>query len=193
MKQVVVVLLLAITVAAAQEKQAPNMEEMMKKMMEIAAPGPMHKKLEAFVGKWDVKMSVQMDPSKPPVVSKGSAEFKSLLGGRFVMQECTGDMMGMTMNGIGFNGYDNIRKKYTMFWIDNMGTVMSAGDGNFDQTGKTLTFYSKMDEPTTGEFDKNVKYVTRWVDDNKFIFEIHDLTLPELNTKTMEMEYTRKK
>ena len=192
-KKIVVVLLMVCAVAAAQEKQTPNKDEMMKKMMEAAAPGPMHKKLEAFVGKWDVKMSVQMDPSKPPVVSNGSAEFKWALGGRFVMQECTAEIMGMTMNGIGYNGYDNLRKKYSMFWIDDMGTVMSTGDGNFDQSGKTLTLFSKMDEPITGEFDKTVKYVTRWVDDNKFIFEIHDLTLPESKTKTMEMEYTRKK
>ena len=80
-----------------------------------------------------------------------------------------------------------------MFWIDDMGTVMSTGDGNFDQSGKVLTLFGKMDEPTTGEYDKNVKYVSRWIDNNKFIFEIHDLAIGEPNTKVIEVEYTRKK
>jgi len=193
MKKIVSVLLLTCAIAGAQEKQAPNMDEMMKKMMEAATPGPMHKRLEAFVGKWDVKTSMYMDPTKPPVVSSGSAEFTSSLGGRYIKEEFAGEMMGKPMNGIGFNGYDNLRKKYTMFWIDDMGTVMSTGDGNVDESGKVMTYYGKMDEPTTGEYDKNVKYVSRWVDDNKFIFEIQDLSRPEPNTKVLELEYSREK
>ena len=41
--------------------------------------------------------------------------------------------MGMPMEGIGFLGYDTINKKYTMFWIDNMATVMSTAEGAADQ------------------------------------------------------------
>jgi hypothetical protein len=30
-----------------------------------------------------------------------------------MMEECSGEMMGKTSHGMGFNGYDNMRKKYT--------------------------------------------------------------------------------
>ena len=185
---------LLCTVAPAQEKQSPGMDEMMKKMAEASTPGPMQKKLDVFAGSWNIKSSFWMGGAdKQPVTSTGTAEFKWILGGRFMQQEFSGDVMGQTMHGMGLNGYDNIRKKYTMFWVDDMGTIMTTGDGNFDQSGKVMTLYGKMDEPITGEFDKNVAYITRVIDNDKFVFEIHDLSLGGNSTKTMEMEYTRKK
>ena len=95
--------------------------------------------------------------------------------------------MGMPVNGIGYTGYDNMNKKYTMLWIDNSSTAMFLADGNFDQTGNVLTMYGKMDEPTTDEYGKNVRYVIRIIDHNKFVFEIHDPLLPEGKTKSVEM------
>ena len=198
MKHSSLVLILAIAVAFAsgQEKKGapPGTEEMMKKMMELGAPGEHHKKLDALVGSWETTMSMWMEgPGKPPARSKGSAEFRWVLGGRYLVQEVKGMMMGMPMNGIGYNGYDNLRKKYTMFWIDDMGTVMSTGDGNYDASGKVLTLYGKMDDPTTDEYDKNVKYVTRWVGDNTFVFEMYDLAIGGADTKVMEINYERTK
>jgi hypothetical protein len=53
--------------------------------------------------------------------------------------------------------------------------------------------WGKMDEPMTGERDKLVKYVTRLMGKDKQVFEIHDLVLPEGQTKVMEAVYTRRK
>jgi hypothetical protein len=49
-----------------------------------------------------------------------------------------------------------------------------------------------MDEPMTGEVGKHVKYVTRVINDDKFIFEIHDLAIGGDKTKVVEIVYTRK-
>jgi len=73
-----------------------------------------------------------------------------------------------------------------------MGTTYSTAEGSADQSGKVITLYGKMDEPTTGENDKNVKYVYRLQSKDKYLFEIHDLSLPEGSTKVMEVTYTRK-
>jgi hypothetical protein len=48
-----------------------------------------------------------------------------------------------------------------------------------------------MDEWMTGEHDKTVKYLTRIVDENTYVFEIHDLAIVPGETKVMEIEYTR--
>lgn len=175
-----------------KEKPAA-MDEMMKKMMEIATPGEPHKFLNDFVGSWETATSVWMEgPSKPPTVTKGTAEVKWALGGRFLVQEAKGEMMGMPFEGMGITGYDNFNKKYVSFWVDNMGTAMYTSEGTSDQSGKVITFYGKMDEPTTGEHDKNVKYVSRIIDKDKHAFEIHDLAIGEPNTKVVEITYTRK-
>lgn len=79
-------------------------------------------------------------------------------------------MMGRPMSGIGFTGYDNLNKKFISFWIGDMSTAMYNSEGGFDQTGKVLTTYGKMDEPMTGKHDKNVKYVWRSVSADKLIF-----------------------
>lgn len=185
--------------SAAQEKkpdpaaQKAAMDEMMKVMVQAGTPGDPHKKLAELTGTWDATTSMMMGPGVPPSTSKGTTTYKTVLGGRFVMMEMKGEMMGMPMEGVGFLGYDNVNKKYTMFWIDNFGTVMSTAEGAADRSGKVITLYGKMDEPTTGEHGKNVKYVYRLVDKERHTFEIHHLSSDEPNTKVLEVVYTRKK
>ncbi|MBI4548727.1 MAG: DUF1579 domain-containing protein [Ignavibacteriae bacterium] len=186
-------LLSASLLIAQDKKQAPNVEEMMKKWEEVAAPGENHKKLNDFVGSWETATSMWMEgPQKPPMVSKGTATMRWTLDGRFLYQEASGEMMGKPFSGMGFTGYNNVNKRYEMFWIDNSSTAMFTGDGTFDQSGKVLTLYGKMDDPTTGEHGKNIKYVLRVVDKDKHIFEFHD-PVYEPNTKMGEIVYTRKK
>ncbi|HMK38374.1 MAG TPA: DUF1579 domain-containing protein [Bacteroidota bacterium] len=182
--------------ARAQEKKKskmPSEEEMMKRWEEAMTPGEAHKKLEAFVGSWDVEAKVWMKgPKGEPSVSRGSAEYKMALGGRYLQQEFAGDMMGQPMSGVGYTGYDNFKKKYVSFWIDNMGTAMSTMEGTMDKEGKALTMWGKMDEPATGEKDKKVKYVTRVVDKDKHVFESYDVTTYGEKQPVMVITYTRK-
>ncbi len=200
---VLICLSATITSAPSQDKKAateatapamPNMEEMMKKWMEVITPSENHKRLDGFAGSWETATTIWMQgPGNPPTVTKGTAEIKWILGGRYLQQEIKGEMMGKPLNGVGFTGYDNFNKKYVSFWIDDMSTAMLVSEGGFDQFGKVLTTYGKMDEPMTGEHDKNVKYVSRFAGPDKFIFEIHDLAIGEPNTQVVEVTYTRKK
>lgn len=183
------------TMYSQEQKGAmPSLDEMMKKWMEAATPNENHKRLDPLVGSWETTTSMWMDgPGKPPTTTKGSSEIKWAFDGRFIMQEFKGEMMGKPMNGVGFTGYDNMNKKFVTFWIDNTATAMFLAEGNFDPSGKVLSLYGKMDEPMTGEHDKNVKYVSQIVDKDKIVFEVHDLIYGEANTKVVEVVYTRKK
>jgi hypothetical protein len=172
----------------------PEMQAMMKKWMEAATPGEAHRMLNDFVGAWETTTSTWMEgPDKPPSTTRGMAENKWVMEGRFVQQDYKGDMMGKPMTGLGLTGYDNMNKKYVSFWIDNMGTAMSTMEGTFDRDGKVLSLYGKMDEPMTGEHDKMVKYVLRKINKDKHVFEAHDLSRGDMNTKMFEVVYTRKK
>jgi len=184
--------IIIVNLLFAQEK-APDMQAMMKIYMEASTPGDAHKKFDDLVGSWDVATTMWMNGQEnPPTTSKSTAELKWVLGGRFLQQETKGEFMGIPTAGIGFNGYDNLDKKYTMFWIDNSATAMYTAEGNFDKSGKVLTMYGKMDDVLTGEHDKYTIYVLRLVDKDKWIFEFHDTALAP-NTKVGEMVYTRKK
>jgi len=185
--------------ALAQEKKKtgkkiPTQEEMMKRYQEAMTPGESHKKLEAFVGSWDVETKIwTAGPNSVPIVSKGTAEYRMILGGRFLQQDFTGDMMGKKITGMGYTGYDNFKKKVVGIWIDDMGTCISTMEGSIDREGRTLTCYGRMDEPMTGEKNRKVKYVTRWVDSDTHIFESYDLSAYGDKKPTMQFTYTRKK
>lgn len=176
----------------AQEKT--NMEEMMKKWQEAMNPNENHKKLDGMVGSWDISSKIWMSgPDQPPAITKGSAEIKWELDGRFLYQEMNGEMMGMPLHGMGYTGFDNIKKRYVMFWIDNSSTAMYTGEGNFDTTGTLLTMEGKADDPVTGERDKTIKYVCILKDKDSWVFEMYDAVMPGKNVKTGEMTYTRRK
>jgi hypothetical protein len=101
-------------------------------------------------------------------------------------------MMWMAWKGMGVTGYDNFKKKYVFTFLDNMGTAILTGEGDFDAKNNVMTSYGKMDEPLTGEKNKTVKYVTRILSKDKHVFEIYDLVGTPHEFKVIEMVYTRK-
>ncbi|MCX6145382.1 MAG: DUF1579 domain-containing protein [Ignavibacteriales bacterium] len=200
------VLILVLTLAVSNEsfsqekkksaKKMPSKEEMMKRWQESMTPGAQHKMLEESVGTWDAVVKMWMKgPSGELMVSKGTSENKMVLGGRYLQQDFTGEMMGQPFTGTGFTGYDNFKKKYVSFWIDNMSTGMSIMDGVLDKDGKSVTMWGwgKMDEPMTGQKDKKVKYVTRFVDKDTQVFETYDVSAYGDKKPTMEITYKRRK
>lgn len=138
---------LAIPVMAQEQKQM-DPQEMMEMMEKLATPGEMHRKLEPFVGKFDVEATFWMDPSQDPQTSKGKATHKWILGGRYLQQDYEGEFMGQPFVGQGLTGYDNYRKEYFGTWIDSMSTWMMATTGKVE--GNTWTYTGKMDDPMSG-------------------------------------------
>jgi hypothetical protein len=198
------VLVLVLTLTASNEsfgqekkkspKKVPSQEEMMKAWTESMTPGPQHKMLEESVGTWDAEVKMWMNgPTGEPTVSKGTSENKMVFGGRYLQQDFTGDMMGQPFVGTGFTGYDNFKKKYVGFWIDNMSTGMSTMTGTLDKDGKSVTMWGKMDDPMTGQKDKKIKYTTRFSDKDTQVFESYDVTAFGDKKPTMVITYKRRK
>jgi hypothetical protein len=172
--------------------EKPDMAEMMKKMEELAAPAPEHKTLASLAGEWETEAKCYMTGADgAPTVSKGTCKSKMILGGRFLQEEFDGDMMGKKFHGMGITGYDKFNKKFFNTWVDDMGTGVLVTEGTCDASGKVLTLTGKMDDPMTGEKEKEVKLVTRIVSPDKHTFEMHDMALGE-KSKMMEITYTRK-
>ena len=176
------------------ESPLPSQAEMMKRWQDARTPAEGHKALSTLLGSWEATASTWMaGPDHPPSLSKGSSENSWVLEGRFVKQEFSGDIMGLPMLGIGYTGYDNIKKEYVGVWIDNTSTAMYTLQGFLDKSGKVLTMLGTIDDPMTGERNKKVKYGTTFVDADNHVFEMHDLSIKGNNQKLVEIKYTRKK
>jgi hypothetical protein len=206
---VVLALAFGIGTAVSQEKkeqpqmppgmEQPDMATMMKKWMATTSPGPQHKWLDKFVGKWKCTSRMWMDPSMPPMESPGTAEIRWVLEGRWLLQDQKGEMImpdaqgnmkKVPMNGMGFTGFDRFRKLYVGNWCSSVSTAMLPMSGTVDPSGKVLTMYGEMDEPMLDMVARQVKYVTRWETDDKFVFEVYDLAAGD-NHKVVEVTYER--
>lgn len=197
-KLVLVILAGALAIAPARaafatEPGGPSMEEMMKQWEKIAAPGEHHRMFERYVGHWDATVRSWMDPSAPPMESKGTSDFAVILGGRWLQQTFHGSMMGMPFEGYGLTGYDNFRQEYVSTWMDNMSTGMMKMTGQCSADGRTSDMSGLMDEPMTGEKDKKVRSHETWKDDSTIVFEMFDNIPGKGEVKVMEITYTRGK
>jgi hypothetical protein len=188
-------LFVSVTIFAQEhqhaDKKPPAMDPaMMEAMMKAALPGPAHKMLDSMVGSWDTKVMSWMAPGTEPMGGIGTSENKWILGGRFVEQRFKGDFMGMPFEGLGYTGYDNVKKQYFGTWMDNMGTgmmtsVATGGDA------KTMTFKGTYADPMTGK-DTTIEEKVTWVDADHHNFEMWSPGADGTMFKSMEIQYTRK-
>jgi len=165
-----------------------EMQRMMEMGEKLATPGEAHKRLDYFVGDWDISTSVMGMPAEP-----GTQTIKWILGGRYLQSNLSASMMDKQFEGLGLFGYDNYKKKYTTAWVDSISTTLLTGEGLADQTGKVITLFGLMDEWMDDTHDKTVKYVYRIIDEDTYEFEIHDMSIVPGETKVITMTSTRKK
>ncbi len=112
-------------------------EAVIQTMKKLGKPGPDHAKLKPLAGSWDYTAKFWLDPSQPPLTSKGTLERKLILGGRFLEERA----QGVGFDGepgfehFGLVGYDTAQKKFTSNWACSMGTgtCTGVGFGRFDR------------------------------------------------------------
>jgi len=107
--------------------------------------------LGKMAGEWTCKVKYQSDPSQPWQESQSTATITSLMDGRYIQENDSGQMGGMPFSGMGLYGFDNVSGKYVSNWIDNMGTGMMASVGTADASGKVITWIGTMNDPVTGK------------------------------------------
>ena len=172
---------------AAEDMQKAQMDAWMK----ASTPGDAHKKLDGMVGTWNVTVKSWMAPGQPPMESTGTAVNAWVLGGRWMEEKFTGSFMGMPFQGIGYTGYDNIKKQYVGTWMDSMSTavMMSTGKGG---SGNTWEFASSMDDPMSGKTMPVTEKVT-FTDADHHTMEMWSPGPDGKMFKMMEIAYSRKK
>ncbi len=175
----------------SQDNGAPSHEELMQQLEKLATPGPQHAQLVKAVGKWNQTMKHWEPGMSEPQVSEGSAEYKSILGGRFVVESIKTTMDWgagpKPFEGFGIHGFDNAKQKYFFIWFDSMGTTYMIGEGDADASGKDNTYFSECD---MGTGPMKMKSIARHTSDNESSFEMYMQQGGEW-FKNMEINATR--
>ncbi|HVG02888.1 MAG TPA: DUF1579 domain-containing protein [Nitrospira sp.] len=156
----------------------------------LATPGELHSRMASRAGSWNTVTKEWTDPQKPPTESTGACEHTMVLGGRFLRQECTGDMMGQPFIGLGFLGYDNKGKKYVSMWMDSMGTGIFHMEGKAGKDANRITLLGRYDDPLQGPM--KLRAVTKLIDMDHEVFEMYGAGKNNTERKMLEIVYTRK-
>ncbi len=178
------------SVADEKKAAAPDQKAMMEAMMKAGTPGEPHKQLAELAGTWDVGVKMWMDPSQPPSESKATTESKMIMDGRYLEDTVTGEFGGMKFLGRGVIGYDNLRKKYTYAWIDNMGTGISMATGTYDPDKRTYTYQGEEIDPLSGQKIKT-KSVIHVIDRDNYEEDMYRVA-GDKDVKTMHLDCKRK-
>lgn len=177
---------------------SPNPAEMMKQMMEMAKLNENHKLLADLAGSWTYTVKM-MEPGEPASTSTGNLTRKPVMNGRFFLGEYSGSMKmpgadgkmkDFTFKGMSIEGYDNVKQKFVSSWVDNMGTGILNSEGTYDPSTKTFSYSGEV-EPVPG-MKVPVREVIKITDKNHHVFEWYENRGGQ-DTKTMEIDYTRKK
>ena len=181
---------LALSAPGIAEEKKPEISPEMEAYMKLAAPGEHHKHLNHLVGSWTYVSTHWEQPGNPPTKSKGTADAKWILGGRFVESTMKGDYGGMAFEGRSLDGFDNQSGKYNGTWADNFGTMTMQFSGSCDKHGKVRTMMSSFKDPMSGQMMK-YRAITTVVDKDHYTYEAY-MTTPDGEFKNMELKATRK-
>jgi hypothetical protein len=191
MMKTVLAVLAATFVCGSAFAHEQTKEEMMKAMQEYGTPSAGHAIFKKLVGKWKYTSKWFETPGAKAEESEGLSTMKLVLGGRFLQHETKGTMMNMPFEGIGYTGFDNIKKTYDTIWMDTMMTGMMHGTGEFDAKTQTLTDKGEMTCPISENHKRAYRSEWKIVDREHMSWAMYGPDKDGKEFKQGEMEFTR--
>lgn len=167
--------------------------EMMKAWQDFATPGPEHAWMNGHAGTWVCDSVAQwMEPSQPPNYIKATDVVTVAMNGLYQMSDFSSIMMGMQMKGHGIMGYDKMKKKFVLSWIDNLGSGIVTMEGTYNDTSKTLTMTGKQSDPGMKK-ETDISQVMKFHDADSYTMTMYGTGLNGKEAKFMEGTFKRKK
>ncbi|GAB4091274.1 DUF1579 domain-containing protein [Flaviaesturariibacter terrae] len=173
-------------------KSRPDSAAQARNCQVYMTPGPEQKMLKEANGTWDAEVTMWMGPGAPEQKASMTTVNKMLLGDRYQQSTHSGNMMGMSFEGISTLAFDNHKKKFVSTWIDNMGTGIVEMEGSFDSTTKTISFTGRMMDPSLAE-ETNVRETYTLLDADHHLMQMYGTGPDGKEFKTMQVHYRRKK
>jgi hypothetical protein len=178
--------------SASARKPAPTVtDERARAIAQLSEPGPQHQRLKSLVGHWSSVSRVTPTPGADVIEVPSSAEYRSILGGRFVMASSQIEFGGETGYGMTVYGYDRFKNRYTFYYIQDHDTQSLSGLGTPDATGQTIVFDVTMDVPLTGETGKHYRTLLTFDGPNQHTFEMWTAGPDGKEWRPLQIVYTR--
>jgi hypothetical protein len=153
-------------------------------------PTKEHELLKKDVGTWDATVKIWTSEDAKPIESKGTEKNELLKGGMWLVSRFEGEAGGMPFSGVGISGYDPVEKKYVGTWVDTMTPHIMLTKGDYDEETKTFTGTAEGRDAMTRE-KYTAKLVSRYLDDDRRVFELHMPGKDGKHFKVMEISYQR--
>jgi hypothetical protein len=118
------------------ERAAPVQDE--------SAPAPEHQRLMKLAGNYTTATKMSGIAGSE---STGEATFTALLGGRFLLQEEKGTILGRPFEARKTYGFNTAAKKYEGTWTYTGSTAMMMLAGTSADSGKTIKFSASYEGP----------------------------------------------
>ncbi|MEP0846247.1 MAG: DUF1579 family protein [Phycisphaerae bacterium] len=167
-----------------------SQQEQMEKWMLAAQPGESHKLLGRLAGRWSMVAKFRDDEQSPWQESKGEAEYEPLLDGRFLLEKAVCKFEDFEFRWNGLLGHDNVQKKFTAVWVDNMSTGMETAEGAAERD--VITYSGQQDDPGSGEHRK-FKWIIDLSKPDRATIEMRDIGPDGKEFHNMTLELTRAK
>lgn len=199
MKNIALAVALLLLAAAAfswaavqpgEDEAAKKEQEMAKKWQEFADPGENHKHLRYFVGDWQSVQKTWTGPGRDPIISKQQITVRSVFGGRFIESHIREQADGELYEIKVVVGFDNYRKEFVSVAYNNSATIFYINRGQLDESGKVRIDTGSRDNIFTG-VQYRIKAVTTIVDEDKYTYELYNVSAAGKEIKTMEVVYSR--
>lgn len=185
------ILFAASALAQDAQQTTPNdaQQKALQALAEAAKPGPLHAQLMKRAGDYTT-VETYSAPGAEPQQSSGTAKLRSILGGRFLEEENSGDSFGQPYAGLRLYGYNNGSKQYEAIWIYNGSTAFLVLDGTSDDNGKTVRYSGAFLGPDRQR--QNLRVTITQQDDDHFTVKLLG-EAPGGAMSTLETVYTRTK
>ena len=171
---------------------AQDAASQMNRWLKASRPGEAHQRLDELEGRYDIRIRAWLtSPDQPPLQAEGKAEYRWLLGDRWLQQTLQSRLMGLPYEGLGMLGYDRIDGHYASYWQDSLSTATRSSFGQIDESSNRLVMRGTADDPATGAMDQPVRYEISLGEPSGHVFRAYDLTRPEGQQLAMEITYTR--
>jgi len=186
--------------ARAQQQPPQPTPEQIQAMLAEMQPGPEHRVLGALEGRWALEITYNMGgPKAKPMMAKGSATNRMILGGRFLKSEGVSDnpagaaLGGATVEMLGIYGFDRRTKEYTTLGLDTMGTYWVSAAGVM-KPDKTIVMSGETADDHAGSKEiRKYDMVLKVVDADTYITQVifKFTSMPDL--KIVEIVHRRQK